>query len=72
MTTKHLWSIIGVMFALIVSLVGYVFASSSGAVREQGMEIARQSTRLVIVESGQAEIIRRLERIERKIDRVTP
>ena len=72
MTNRHLWSIIGVMFALVVSLVGYVFASSSGSLRDQGMEVARHSTRLVIVESGQAEIIRRLERIERKIDRVTP
>lgn len=72
MSNRHLWSVIAVMFALIVSLVGYVFASSNGVVREQGMEIARQATRLVIVESGQTEIIRRLERIERKIDRVTP
>ena len=72
MTTKHLWSIIGVMFALIVSLVGYTFASSNGIVREHGMEIGRQATRIALAEQNYAEVIRRLDRIERKIDRGTP
>ncbi len=72
MTHKHLWSIIGAMSALIVSLVGYTFAASTGVVREHGIEIARQATRIALAEQNYAEVIRRLDRIERKIDRVTP
>ena len=72
MSTKQLWSIIAVLFGLLVSLVGYVFASSNSVVEAHGREITRLATRTAIAESHYADIIRRLERIERKIDRVSP
>lgn len=70
MATKILWWLLGAFFAISTSVCGAWLWSMQSTIEDVRMEQLNRTTRIASLEQSQTDVLRRLERMETKLDKL--